>query len=259
MSHYYFVGTVLPTLSFDYPPEITFEKFLILLKDNLSERDYEKTRIIRRFYDIMNLRSLWLEEKLDPIGELDEKELDETLASREGLPNYVYAYLDVYEKIEERIKHFPQLLAKVFQSYQSVNDPLLEDYLNFERELRLVLVAFRAKKLDWDLSSELQYEDPEEELIAQMLAQKDAKDYEPPEKYQDLKVLLENLGDDPLALQKALDQYRFDYLESKIDMADQSSIERILVYMIQLILIEKWTKMDKVKGNEIVDIIVKEA
>ena len=131
-------------------------------------------------------------------------------------------------------------------------------YLNFERELRLVMAAFRAKKLRYDLSVELQYEDPEEELIAQLLAQRDAKTFEPPEKYQEIKTIFEKEGDHPLALQKAIDQYRFEKIENLIDMADIFSIERILAYLLQFIIIEKWFELDKDKGIDIVDTILKE-
>lgn len=257
MKEYYFVGTLLPPLSLENPPEITFEQFETLLQDNLTKNDYEKTKIIRRFYDILNLRARWLGEELDPRGELDKVELEEAIASRVGLPDYVYTYIDAHEKREDRIKYFPQLLATLFQDAVHVQDPFLRQYLQFERELRLVLVGFRAKKLGWDLASELQFEDPEEEIIAQMLAQKDAKEFTPPEKFADLKTLFVQYGDDPLALQRALDQYRFDYVEGMVDMADNDSIRRILAYMVQLVLVEKWNEMDKVKGKEIVDAIVK--
>ncbi len=258
MANYYYIGTYLPPLSFDVPPEISFTEFKKLLKDNLSEDDYRKTKIIRRYYDILNLRSLWLREELDPHGELDELELEEALATQVGLPSYVYDFIATHEKTEERIRHFPLLLARFFQSAASEQDPLLRKFLNFERELRLVWTGYRAAKLGRDLSVELQYEDPEEDLIAQLLAQKDSKVFEPPEKYQDLKIIFEKYEEDPLALQRAIDQYRVAYIESLVGMADTFSIERILAYMIQLIIIEKWFELDKDKGKEIVDTIVRE-
>lgn len=258
MANYYYIGTYLPPLSFDAPPDITFNEFKKLLKDNLSEKDYRKTKFIRRYYDILNLRALWLREELDPHGELDSLELEEALATQVGLPSYVYDFMAIHEKTEDRIRHFPLLLARFFQSAMNEEDPLLRNYLNFERELRLVWTGYRAKKLGRDLSVELQYEDPEEDLIAQLLAQKDAKVFEPPEKYEELKELFEKYEEDPLALQRAIDQYRVAYVESLVGMADTFSIERILAYMIQLVIIERWFELDRDKGKEIVDMIVRE-
>lgn len=258
MAKYYFVGTLLPSLSFDVPPEMSLEKLEVLLHDNLTPRDYEKTLDLRRIYDILNLRALWQEEEFDPRGQFSEYELSEGIMNRVGLPDYVYEYVDRYPKIEDRLHHFPFLLAKFFQTAQDLKDPFLRKYLSFEREIRLVMTAFRAKKLNRDLNVEFQYEDPEEDLIAQLLAQQDAKTYEPPEKYQDLKVLFDKYSDNPMSLQKALDQYRFDMVESLVDMADTFSIERILAYLVQYMIVEKWSELDKDKGIQIVDTIIRE-
>lgn len=258
MAKYYFVGTLLPSLSFDASPEISFGKLEVLLKDNLTSRDYEKTLAVRRFYDILNLRSLWLEGEFDSRGELTALELNEALVNRLDLPDYVYEFIDRYPKKEDRIRYFPFLLAKFFQGAERLSDPFLRRYLNFERELRLVMTAFRSKKLGRDLNVEFQYEDPEEDLIAQLLAQKDAKIFELPEKYKNIKVLFEKYSDNPLALQKGLDEYRFETIENLVDMADVFSIERILAYLVQFLLVEKWFELDKEIGIQIVDTIVKE-
>ena len=256
MAQYYYVGTLLPDLSFYSPPEISLEKIEILLRDNLSERDLEKTLILRQFYNILNLRALWKEEEFDPRGSLSNYEMSEALVSRIGLPDYIFDFLDRYPKGEDRLHHFPLLLAQFFQQASQISDQFLRHYLNFEREVRLVLTAFRANQLGRDLKIELQYEDPEEDLIAQLLAQHDAKTYEPPEKYKDLKNLFDKFGDNPMALQKALDQYRFDKVDEMVDMADTFSIERILAYLVQYMIVEKWFELDKDKGNQIVDRIL---
>lgn len=256
MAKYYFVGTFLPSLSFDAQPEISLEKLEILLIDNLTEKDYEKTLLLREFYDLLNLRAFWREEEFDPRGKLSPLEIEEALIDRVGLPDYIYEYVDRYPKKEDRLHQFPFLLAKYFQSAGSIKDRFLRHYLNLEREMRLVMTAFRAKKLGRDLIIEFQYEDPEEDLIAQLLAQQDAKTYEPPEKYKDLKEIFDKYGDDAMALQRALDQYRFDMVENMVDMADTFSIERILAYLVQYMIVEKWSELDKNKGIQIVDKII---
>lgn len=256
MAEYYFVGTLLPSLSLGIPPEISIEKLEVLLRDNLTYHDYQKTMVLRRFYDILNLRALFLEEEFDPRGEFSVYEMGEALMNHVGLPDYVFEFIERYPKTEDRLHHFPFLLAKFFQEAENLKDPFLRHYLNFEREMRLVMTAFRAKKLGRDLSVELQYENPEEDLIAQLLAHKDAKTYEPPEKYQDLKVLFDKYGDNPMVLQKALDQYRIEVIEGFVDMADMFSIDHILAYLVQYMIIEKWSQLDKDKGMQIVDKII---
>lgn len=258
MTKYYYIGTYLPQLSFDARPEITFSQLNQLLRDMLNESDYEKVRILRTFYDILNLRSLWLNHPLDVFGELSSLELEESLINQIGLPSYVYDYLETYHTKEDKLAHFPQLLAQFFQSAKKIKDPFLHEYLELERNLRLVLAAFRAKKLNRDLKDELQYEDPEEELVAQLLAFKDSKTFELPEQFLTIKNLFETYEDDPLALQKALDEYRFVEIDRLVDLSDTFSIDRILSYLAQFMIVDQWNHQDQVKGQQIVETLVKE-
>lgn len=258
MTKYYFVSTMLPALSFDVPPRISFAELIQLLNDHLRQKDNEKILAIRSFFDILNLRSLWLGKDLDPRGISSSQELEEAFVSRSGLPDYVYEFVDKYPNPKDRINHFSYLLTKFFQNYKELHDPFLQKYLHFERELRFIMAAFRAKKMNRDLSIELQYENPEEELIAQLLAQKDSKMVEFPEKFKDLKEIFEANENQPLALQKEIDKYRFEKIDQFIDMADVFSIERILAYFLQFILLEKWFRLDQERGIHIIDQIVNE-
>lgn len=259
MTKYYYLGTYLPSLSFDMPLEIKWNELETLLRDNLTEKDYQKVDLIRGLYDLLNLRAYWLKEELDPFGNLDPNELEEALLNNQAeLPVYVSDFLEKYNTKEERLHHFPFLLSTFFKQAAESSKGFLRDYLSFERELRLVMTGFRAKRLGRDLSIELQYENPEEELIAQILAQKDAKEYEPPEKYQELKGIFKTYADDPLGLQRAIDEYRFNFINQLVNLSDQFSIESILAYTTQFMILQKWFQLDKQKGNEIVDIIVKE-
>ena len=257
MSQYYFVGTLLPELTFESAPEISFAELEELFRDNFSKKDLKKIFYIRGFYDILNLRSFWNEEVLDPKGELSALELSESIEGRIGLPQYVYEFIDRYEKKEDRLHHFPFLLARFFKKAAFLKDRFLRNYFCFERELRLVLTAFRAKKLGRDLSEELQYENPEEDLIGQILAAQYAKTYEPPEKYEDLKVIFDKYESNPLASQKALDAYRFEFIEKLVDMSDAFSSDRMIAYFFQFLLIEKWFQLDSSEGINIITQVAK--
>lgn len=257
MTKYYFVGTLLPELNIDVPPEIGFKELDVLLRDNLSIEDYAKTSVVRNFYDIFNLRSYWKGEPLDPFGSLDERDLVEALVTRSMLPPFIFEYLDKYENNEDRLLHFSELLVRFFNEEIKNATGVFKEYLMLERELRLILVAIRSKKLGRDVVKELQYEDPEDEIVAQIIAQKDASVYEPPEKYEDFKPIITQFYDDPIALQKAFYEYRFRKIQDLIGI-DLFSIDRILAYMVEVIMIEKWQHLNKEKGLEIVDSMLKE-
>ena len=237
MSNYYFVGTILPPLSFETEPEVDFRSLDSLLKDNLSQSDYQKTVAIRRFFDLLNLRALWTHEAMDLHGEMSAQEMEEALITTTNLPDYIFDFLAKFHSLQERLERA---------------------YFSFERNFRLVTTGFRAKKLHRDLITELRFEDLQEEFIKEMIAQNEGKEFTLPEEYEEIKNSYEKFGEEPLLLQRALDEYRFNFIDQLVDPSDTFSIERILAYMIQLIIVEKWFELDKAKGMQIVDTIVKE-
>jgi hypothetical protein len=247
MTNYYFVASALPALQIDLPPELEFQDFEDLLKDNLTEADLAKVWIMRFYYDIQNMRAWWKNEALDPIGNLNEVELEEALVAKEGLPDYVQDFLENYTNTESRLHHFSALPVAYFATESKRATGFLQRYLSFEREWRLVMTAFRAKQLGRDFTSEFQFEDPDDDFVAQILAQKDAKTYTPPDEYEELKPLFEAHRNDPLGLHLALCEYRFNKIQEMFGVK-VFSIDRILAYMARLIIVEKWQLLNKEKG-----------
>lgn len=257
MLGYYFVGSLLPELRIGAPIEITFAQFDRLLQLNLSAADYAKTKVIRRYWDIENFRSYWKKEPLDPHGNLNEKEIEEVLLETGALPPYMCDFLEKHGEEGQRLNYFPSLLASYFREEISKADGFLKKLLQLQRELRLVLVAFRAKKLGRHLEAELQFEDSDDPFIAQLLAFKDSPAFEPPEKYEELKAIFIAHADAPMALHQALCEYLFDAIDEMVGL-QPFTIDRILGYLVQLSLAEKWLELDQLKGVEIVDRFVKE-
>lgn len=253
---YYFLGTLLPELKIGETPEIGFREFRQLLKENLSDKDFAATSTVRNLYDILNVRFYWNDESIDRLGNLSESDLEEAFATQSMLPPYVFDFMNKYDSKSDRLTHFPALLATFFTEEIDKASGFFKAYLVLEREIRLVLSAFRVKKLKRDLLQEFQYEDPEEPFIAQILAQKDAVIYEPPEAYEELKIIFEKYQNQPLELQKALIEFRFNKIEEMLGL-DFFSLDRILAYLIELILVEQWQQMDQQKGAAKVDAMLK--
>lgn len=252
MTQYYFLATALPPLQIGVPPEISFEEFDHLLRENLTAKDMQKVKVIRRYYDIMNIRALWRGQPFDLHGNLNEMELEAALVEHQGLPEYIYAILDRYDRQESQLHNFPALTSAYYANEIKGFNGFLKKYLNFEHEWRLVLAGFRAKLLGRYLPDELQFEDPNNDIVAQILAQKDAKGFVPPDGYEELQALFELHMQSPLELYQALCEYRFYKVQEMIGV-DAFSIEYILGYLVQLIIIEEWMALDKKKGLEILD------
>jgi len=257
VSDYYFLNASLPPIRLGEPLEMSFQEFAKLMNINLNRPDLNRVDVIRRFYDIQNTRYLWMGQPLDPYGSLNPSELEDSLVTGIGIPDYLYAFLEKYEEKEERLEHFSQVMSQYFEKEIPRAQGILRKMLEFERSLRLVFTALRAKRINRDFLKEFQYEDPDDDLVAQIIAQKDSATYEPPSRYENMKGLFENYADSPTELYQALAEFRFSGVEELLGV-DMFSVERTLGYMVQLIIAEKWLKLDKQKGKEILESIVRE-
>lgn len=255
MSHYFFVGSALPDLKIGEPPEISFHEFETLLQENLSQKDLAGLNLLRRYYDIQNIRAFLKKEPLDFLGAFDENELEDALVTKEGFPDYVFNYLEAHEKVENQIAHFPSLVVKYYTEEAVQKEGFIQNYLKFERDWRLIFAAYRAKKMGRDLLQVLQYEDSSDDLVAQLLAQKDSPSFEVPSEYEGLKLILEETN--PQSLYQALAEYRFKKV-GELWGVKVFSIDCIYAYFIQLALVEKWQALDKQQGIQTVDTIVKD-
>lgn len=251
MTQYYFAATALPPLQLNAPPEVSFEAVMFVLSINLERHDWDTIRQFRLFYDIQNLKALWRHLPIQPYGNLNLPELEEAVRDGIGLPDYVFDFTNRYDGPKARLHHFPELMVTYFRRTIAKSTGFLRRYLQFEWEWHLVAVALRAKALGRDLAEELQYEDPDDDFVAQLLVQKDAPTFEPPEDYEMVKALFERHVDDPLALHMALSAYRFDKIEEMLGI-DLFSIDRIVGYVAQLIALEQIFGLDRQRGIEFV-------
>lgn len=249
MANYYFLITAFPPLTLGIKPELSFKELKELLLLNLTPADLRKVAKLLRPIDLYNIRALWLGQPLDDRGNWNGKDLEEALLVREALPLYLVDFLERYEATSDRLRYFSSLFASLYREEQPKLKGFLLKYYQFERELRLILAALRAKESGRDIVRELQFEDPTDPLVADILAQKDAADYTPARDFEDLKNLFVDNSSDPQKLNRAILQYRFNKIE-EMEEAQDFGIDRVLAYVARLILVESVAELDKQKGIE---------
>lgn len=260
MTEYYFLASLLPPLEIGHVPTLGSTSLKELLQSNLTKEDLKKTQKLFRFIDMENMRAFWANEPFDRRGTVNREEMEHALANEEwpegeSFSPYLADYLATYHTIEERLKYFPLLMSQFFTVEAEKETGFLKKYFTFQREMRLVMVGFRAKKMKKDVGLELQYEDPSDPIVAQILAQKDAKEYEPPFEYKELKPIFEEFEDSPFELHKAIYAYEFDQIIDMSGGAEVFSVDRILNYIARLRLVERWLELDVHKGIKVVDTI----
>ena len=245
MAHYYFVVTALPPLVFKTPAEITFKEFFRdYVEMNLTPSDLQQFRKLLEQVDLYNIKALWLGASMDDKGTMSGKELEEALLVRDSLPPYLIDFLDEYESVEDRLRYFSSLYASMYA--QELNG-FLGKYFSFEREIRLVLTALRAKKTGRDIVVELQFEDPQDPFVLQILAQRDAPEYFPPMEYESLKELFEE-NTDPRKLSEVLFKYRFDRI-GEWEENELFTLDRMIAYAARLLILESSLELDLEKGK----------
>ncbi len=249
---YYFLKTSFPDLQLDKSPELSFAELHEVLVENLSEKHFALYREFLFYIDLQNLRSFIVQAPIDPRGFFSKQELQEALLFREGFPEYVFVFLDRFEETKDRLAHFTQLYISF---YQKKKEGFLGAYFSHLRQMRWVLAALRAKSKGKNLLPELQFEEEEDRLIAYIIAQKDAAQFEPPPEFSRLKEVFCQHETDPLLLEKALLAYQIDAIE-ELEEGKPFEIDQVLAFAIKLFLIESWHLLDKERGKEALKRIV---
>lgn len=252
MGNYYFLAASLPDLALGHKPELSFEEMKSRVKINLNKEDQESVSLLTRFIDIQNIRALLLKEPLDTKGTLSEKELEEALLVQDAFPQYVFDVLDRFETVEEQVRNFSGVISRFFAEEVGSHQGFMRKYLIFEREWRLVLTALRAKATKRDITRELQFEDPTDPFIAEILAQKDGEYYEPPEEFLELKELVASHQGDPWAEHRAFSEWRLIKIEELVE-APLFSIDWILSYLARQLIIEQDNELNKTQGKKIIE------
>jgi len=249
MFRYYYLACALPTISLKSKPDISFEELKFMLRVNLSENDFNKAQIFKRFIDVTNLRLLWLNKDIDARGNLNTAQLEDVILIKDVLPDFVFDYLDRYESKEDRIKYFSYLIASFFNEVILKSSGFLKFYFKFEREIRLVLMALRAKKLGRDLLKELQFEDLSDDFVAYILAQKDMDSFEPPSEYEDVKNIYKKYINDPKNMHLKLLEFKFNQIEIFAEKKP-FTIDQILSYTALLMIVEDFNRLSSEEGKE---------
>lgn len=241
---YYFLASSFAPLRMGHKAPMAFSDLNQILEANLLQEDFEDFCRIRRFYDIQNLQSLWMQEALSGFGNYTKDQLEQCIKDEEGLADWILSFISKYESKKERLSHFSELFFLYFKNEIPKSKGLLREYLCFERKWRLVMTSFRAKALGRSIVHELQYEDSNDFFVAQIIALKDANIYEPPAGYEPLKPIFETYGKEPMELYRHLEQYRFEKIR-EMSEAELFTFDGIIAYTVELICILTLQDLEK--------------
>lgn len=229
-------------------PPILFDELMMLYRDNLSAGDLEKIKAIRLYLDLKNVQKLLKNQPIDPRGNLNEKELDEAMVNQEKLPEFLFEFLDEFQEVPDQLRNYSKVLISYFKEMENKEHGFLKGYFQFEREWRILLAGYRAKKLGIDPTVELQHEDFHDSLVAEVIAQKDAPFFEFPFEYAELGERLKD-AKSPEEQYHLMADFRFRRIGDEVQ-DDPFSIDYLLGYLVQLMIVEDDFAQSERKGNE---------
>jgi hypothetical protein len=251
MAAYYFFDTLLPPLQLGKPLEMGWAEFCELAAQNLSPFDRKQLSFLRLWYDLQNLRPLWLEQSLQPFGNLDQEGLEAALVTGELCPPLVDDFLAEFKEKQQRLEHLPELLTQYLELLRTSKKGFLRWLGEFERQLRLVLVALRARAQGLDLVQAFQFEDPRDPFVAYLIAQRGNERIVAPLGFEEVERLWLAFQSEPMELALGLLGFKIASIEEAF-RDRRFTADHILGYAQRLILIEQLGLGDLRKSQAVV-------
>jgi hypothetical protein len=260
MNYYYLAASLIP-IEFGDIPGLTFLDLIEKYRLNLTQGDMKQLETIRLFFDLENIKQLYTSRgspaSLDSRGNLSKKELKQALEDKNFFPEYVYDFLKQHEANKDIVVHFSSLISAYFTQEARKASGFLRQYLEFERNWRLILTGFRAKKLKRNLYKEFAFEEISDPVVSLIIAQKDSPYFETPVGYEELNEMLLVVKDRPMYQYRYLAEFRFRKVR-EMAMHKPFTIDYLLAYAVRTTILEDLHALDEVKGQEILNSIVKD-
>lgn len=244
---YYFLVTYLPDIHRDD------KKIKIRFGDLLDERDNMAPLDWLQVEFLLLARDIFLLERLLSGKDVD---VEHTSYSKEYWVDQVKAPKEAPSFLEEFLKEVkeegfgPAEVDRLYGIYYDyilgeTSSSLLRDYFLFERDLRNVLAAIRARRLGLPPAEVLLGEG---ELVEQ-LGRSSADDFGLGQDMPWINRLLET--QDPLRLEDTVEEILWEYIEER-SQQDHFEFDVVLAYLLRLQLLEKRLALSEERGMEIV-------
>ena len=248
MNQSFFLGNLLPQLKLGENPGISFEELMALYRENLSAHGWKKIKCLQSFVDLKNVEKVLKGLPINPRGTLSEKELKEALLSQSRLPEFLIDFVQEFPTPSKQMQHFAKAFSLYFREMEKKCRGFLKEYFRFERNWRIVFAGYRSKKLGVDLMGELQYEDPFDPIVAEILAQKDLPHFQFPSPFAHLEGSLKKMSQNPNEQYWLISNLQFEFIQQKMEEVP-FSVDYFLGYCLQLMLVEETALLDAEKGN----------
>ncbi len=259
----------LPELLFD-ASKLSFAllEFKSYLKDELLASDYQIIESHFWRYDNQNLLML-LEKKegeLIPAGNLVREDFetifslirDDALSSFDKeIPAYLGKFIQAFrdEIPFDSNKSWQNQLTDLYYDYATgLENTFIREWYTFEKDLNNILTASNCRRYKLDIEPELIGSDE----ITEKLDKSSARDFGIGTEFPKIEQIMRAIDEtDLLDKEKRIDLIKWEFLDEST-FFHYFTIERIFTYLLKLEITDRWIKLDKKTGEELLERILKD-
>lgn len=265
--NYYCLVAGLPDLVAD-EKKLAFSsvKFREMLKDDLHHSDFDLVRLFFLPFDHNNLLNLLFgrEKEWDERGNYS-RETIEQLADRKSFefadismfPQYWADFMNLFYGDEGVGNYFEAdllLTTGYFRYLASNNNRFVREVALFDRNIGNIMSALNGRKYEVPYEENLVGDDS----VIAALSKSKARDFGLSNEVNDIETLVQIFETENLLEREfKLDMFRWNTIDDMI-FFNYFSIERIIAFLLKLFIVERWFHLDKEKGQQMFNKIVKE-
>lgn len=219
------------------------------LKIYLTEEDFKLVELFFLAEDNKTLLSLMSkkEPKESAISNFSPAFIEDQLKEPETLPSYMCEFIENHNsEIKKYEVSEENELAWMFYDYLiREENAFISSWFEFDMNLRNLTTGLNCKKYNLNIDREIIGEND----FAQSIRSSNVKDFGLSVDYDFVEKVISLLDkDDLIEKERGLDLLKWEFLDEKTTF-EYFSIEKVLSFLIKLMIIERWSKLDNESGK----------
>jgi hypothetical protein len=250
--NYYYLVAGLPDILLD---ERKVHFTLIELKEELKSRlhpkDYQLVEYLFLQYDNINFLNILQkkEAEFNPLGNYSESFFNEEIKEPKKLPEYMKRFLEAYREenpVHPNLSPENQLTWLYFDFMLGQKNKFMVDWFTALRNVNNILAIYNSRKYGLNIENQMigDYE------LTQAARKTTAKDFGLTNEFNFIDEIIgifEN--NDILEQEISIDLLKWKYLNI-LTTFNYFTIERILAFIIEFIMVDRWSKLDAEKSGK---------
>lgn len=222
------------------------------LKYHLHADDYRLVEYLFLEYDNINFLNILQKKEAEfiPMGNYDQSFFIEEIKEPENLPVYMKKFLTAYREenpVNPNLSLENQLIWLFYDFMIEQKNEFLSQWFTSLRDIKNIFTIYNARKFGIDIETQMigDYE------LTEAAKRTTSKDFG---MVNELPYIDQIIGihenTDIVEQEMSFDLLKWNYLDN-LNTFNNFSIEQILAFVIKFIMVERWTKLETERSNEI--------